>query len=362
MVHPKVQGHIMIVDDTPANLHLLKTILSYHGYTVSPTQDGHEAVDKALETLPDLVLLDVTMPDMDGYDICHALKEHPETQSIPVIFMSALDDTDAKVKAFESGGVDYITKPFQINEVLARINTHLTIRKLQRDLEQQIDELKAFTSTVAHDIKGPISIANGFADLMHLYGSEYPLDDQKKYLKTIFDNTKKATNIVDELLLLAQVGQSDILVETLQMDEIMGQVSTRIESYITEYGGTVSYASDWPAAVGYGPWIEEVWINYINNALKYGGEPAEVTVGAERLSPTQVKFFVQDRGDGLSEEEQNKLFIEFTRIHNAAQEREGTGLGLSIVKRIVEKLGGYVGVKSEVGKGSQFYFVLPAPS
>lgn len=352
----------MIVDDTPANLHLLKTILSYHGYTVLPTSNGHEAVDKALEMGPDLVLLDVTMPDMDGYDICGAFKERPETQSIPVIFMSARDDTDTKVKAFEAGGVDYITKPFQVNEVLARINTHLTIRKLQRDLEQQIDELKAFTSTVAHDIKGPISLANGFADLMHLYGHEYPLDDQKKYLKTIFDNTKKATNIVDELLLLAQVGQSDILVEPLQMEEIIAQVSTRIESYIEEYGGTVSYAADWPTALGYGPWIEEVWINYINNALKYGGEPADVTVGAEQLNRTQVKFYVQDKGGGLSAEEQNKLFIEFTRIHNGAQEREGTGLGLSIVKRIIEKLGGTVGVESEVGQGSRFYFVLPTPS
>ncbi|MCA9873593.1 MAG: response regulator, partial [Anaerolineales bacterium] len=143
-------ANILIVDDTPANLRLLANILSKAGYVVRPARSGRIALSSAQSEPPDLILLDIMMPDMDGYEVCRHLKINETTRNIPVIFISALNDVEEKVKSFEIGGVDYIPKPFHGDEVLARVNTHLTIRSLQKDLMAQIAELDAFAHTVAH--------------------------------------------------------------------------------------------------------------------------------------------------------------------------------------------------------------------
>jgi two-component system sensor histidine kinase/response regulator len=359
------KGDILIVDDNPVNLQLLSLMLIQQGYRVRSADSGPHAFIEIQAHLPDLILLDIMMPMMSGYEICKRLKEDERTRHIPVIFISALDATEDKVRGFDVGGVDYITKPFQLAEVLARVETHLALRNMQRRLEQQNMELEAqnaeldaFAHTVAHDLKNPLTalIAAGF--LLERHHATMPEEKLSRYVRIVAQNGRVMNNIVDELLLLSSVrGMEEIETQPLDMRDIVTGVQDRLAYLIEERRGEIVLPDDWPMASGYAPWVEEVWANYISNALKYGGRPPHVELGGTIEINGWVRFWVRDNGRGLTSEEQERLFTPFERLHQIRA--EGHGLGLSIVQRIVEKLGGQVGVESEIDRGSAFYFTLP---
>ncbi len=366
------KGNVMIVDDTLANLRVLSMMLTERGYLVRALPSGAMALTAAASEPPDLVLLDILMPDMDGYEVCQRLKANEQTRDIPVIFMSALDQVLDKVKAFAAGAVDYITKPFQIEEVLARVDAHLTLQWLRNRLEVQVvelqranaalresnEELDAFSHTVAHDLKGPLANILMATEVVQTVvtssGADKDIDDLMRGLGT---SARKAINIVDELLLLASVRQEEVRHDPLNMADIVKQAQRRLDWMVRQYEGELALPDIWPIARGYGPWVEEVWVNYLSNGLKYGGRPPRLQLGAEVQAEDMVCFWVQDNGPGIPADKVGELFTEFTRIER--QRAEGHGLGLSIVKRIITKLGGTVGVESQVGHGSTFYFVLP---
>jgi signal transduction histidine kinase len=379
----EVRGNILIVDDTPANLRLLSNMLTEQAYKVRAVINGAMALTAARLAPPDLVLLDINMPGMSGYEVCEALKQDPGTCDIPVIFISALDEVADKVRAFTVGGVDYITKPFQFEEVLARVETHLSLQNLQRqllatnqELAQRLEELEArnaeldaFAHTVAHDLKNPVTTLIGFGSLLQ---SRPDLPDEKRafYVDVINQNSHKMSNIIDELLLLSSVREVDeIALDVVDMAAVVDEAQARLRYVIEEKQAEVRLPARWPRAVlGYAPWIEEVWVNYISNAVKYGGCPEDdvcpvVELGFDEggrtdgaKSNARVRFWVRDNGGGLTPEEQSRLFTPFERLHQVRA--EGHGLGLSIVRRIVEKLGGQVGVESRVGQGCVFSFTL----
>ncbi len=351
---------ILIVDDTPANLRVLMKILSKKGYKVLVARNGILALQSVLSSRPDLILLDIMMPNMSGYEVCEHLKSNKQTHDIPIIFMSASDELFNKVKAFSVGGVDYITKPFQTEEVLARVKTHLTIHYLQRDLEKRNAELDAFAHTVAHDLKNPISAMITSISMLIDYCSDVDDTDIKELLFILLEGGKNAARIIDEILLLAGTGRGNVILEPLDMANIISKVKKLIKPMIDEYHGIIVHPSTWATALGHAPWIEQVWINYISNALKYGGHPPHIQLGFTAQVDGTISFWVRDNGSGLSHESQATLFKEFTRLDKV--KAEGYGLGLSIARRIVEKLGGEVGVKSEIGKSSVFYFTLPQTS
>ncbi len=388
------KANIIVVDDTRANLRFLTEILTQQGYAVRPATNGQMALSSVQARPPDLILLDIMMPDMDGYEVCTRLKSDDRTSDIPIIFLSALNEVEDKVRAFEIGGVDYITKPFQMEEVLARVHTHLALRELQQRLEAQnarlqkeiIEreraqhdlelyaheledsnaELDAFAHTVAHDLKTPLTAMIGFSALLWRRCASLPLETICDRLELITQTGHKMTNIINELLLLASVRKvEEVELGILRMDEIIAEVLKRFETEIESAAATIDVAKTWPAAIGYAPWVEEVWVNYVSNALKYGGAPEEgrpphVTLGADmEATASGPRFWVRDNGPGLSADEQSQLFAQFTRLHEVRA--EGHGLGLSIVQRIVAKLGGDVGVASDgAGQGCTFWFVLPA--
>jgi signal transduction histidine kinase len=166
-------------------------------------------------------------------------------------------------------------------------------------------------------------------------------------------------SIVDELLLLSTVRQmEDVERKPLDMHAIVTEALRRLKGLRDEHQAEITLPDAWPTALGYGPWVEEVWVNYLSNAIKYGGDPPRAELGATVEADTQVRFWLRDNGAGIRPEDQQRLFTPFTRLDQA--QAKGQGLGLSIVRRIVEKLGGRVGVRSEFGSGSEFYFTLPA--
>ncbi|MGC9400090.1 MAG: sensor histidine kinase [Anaerolineae bacterium] len=359
------QRNILIVDDTPANLRLLSGMLSERGYKVRSVINGAMALTAARAAPPDLILLDIRMPEMNGYEVCEALKADEHTADIPIIFISALDETQDKVRAFTAGGVDYVTKPFQFEEVLARVETHLALRDLRRELEREIAErdkliaeLDAYAHTVAHDLKNPLTSLIGYSGLLRSQHARMSEKQIEQNLEAIAQNGRRMANIIDELLLLASVRKLDEVERTaLDMGAIVDEVQARLADMIAAYGAEVRVPERWPTAWGYAPWVEEVWVNYLSNALKYGGEPPRVELGAEEADGV-VHFWVRDNGEGLRPEDQEKLFVPFERLTQTRT--EGHGLGLSIVRRIVEKLDGAVSVESETGRGSTFGFTLPA--
>lgn len=349
---------ILAIDDNVTNLKVAINYLKTHGLEVIIARNGQTGIERARYARPDLILLDVRMPGMDGFETCRHLKADEVTKDIPIIFMTALSEVEDKLRGFEAGGVDYITKPIQAAEVWARVKTHLTIRQLQSDLEFQIAELDAFARTVAHDLKSPLSRVVGALELLSEYANPPLQNNLQELLNMSLRGAEDMDNIIEALLLLARVRQVDMETGPVDMTEVVSGVMQRLEGMSKEYQAEISLPDQWPVAMGYAPWISEVWVNYLTNGLKYGGQPPHLQLGATPEVDGMVRFWVRDNGAGLSREEQDQLFTEFTRLYHK-QDVEGHGLGLSIVRRIVEKLGGVAGVESVPGRGSTFYFTLP---
>ena len=229
----------------------------------------------------------------------------------------------------------------------------------QRQLAQsRNEELDAFAHTVAHDVKHPLGIIVGYADFLVTALDDLPADKVLDIAKTIRQAGLKGAIIVDELLLLAGVRKQNVTKKPLVMTKIIEQVQQRLILMVEEVQAELILPETWPTAIGHAPWVEEVWVNYVSNGLKYGGDPPRLVFGATPQPDKMIRFWIRDNGPGLSLDKQATLFTEFTRFDEVRA--QGHGLGLSIVHRIAEKLGGEVGVESMIGEGSTFYFTLPS--
>ena len=351
---------ILIIDDNVTNLKVAIEQLATYGLDIIIARNGETGLERAAYAKPDLILLDVQMPGINGFETCRSLKLHETTRDIPVIFMTALSDVADKVRGFEAGGVDYVTKPIEAEEVWMRVKTHLTIRDLQLEMSERIKELDAFAHTVAHDLKTPISRIMMGLDILQQNLAAILDAQSEQIMKVSMNSSRQMVQIIDELLLLASVRQEAVSIVPIDMNSVVWSALDRLSHVIEERQTEIVLPETWPIAVGYAPWLEEVWANYVSNGVKYGGQPPRLVFGSELLPDGQIRFWVDDNGKGLTEAEQESLFEEFSRVHD--QTINGHGLGLSIVRRIITRMGGEVGVESEVGQGSRFYFTLPRHS
>jgi len=250
-----------------------------------------------------------------------------------------------------------ITRRIQAEESISLANTKLTNEI--REKEKLIIELDAFSHTVAHDLKNMLGAIVSASNLIKSGLGQLPEEDILEINDLINQSATKTMHITKELLTLASVRQQDIKSQRVKMEKVVSDSISRLKENIDREAAQISLPKSWPDALGYGAWLEEVWLNYISNALKYGGSPPIIELGSEILADGKVKFWVKDNGKGLSQNEMQSLFNKFTRLDTL--KAEGNGLGLSIVKRIVEKLNGEVGVESKniPGEGCTFYFILP---
>lgn len=232
------------------------------------------------------------------------------------------------------------------------------LRQYATELESRNADLDAFAHTVAHDLNNPLTRIIGFVDIMIEDFEILTKEDLRRYLGTTARAASKMHSITDELLLLSSVrAMSEVEFESLNMASIVSEAMTRLDYMIETHGAEIIVPEAWPEALGYEPWVEEVWANYISNAIKYGGRPPRLELGATDGADGTVCFWVRDNGFGLTLEEQARLFIPFTRLSKVSA--QGHGLGLSIVRRIMERMGGKAGVESQRGLGSLFTFTLP---
>jgi signal transduction histidine kinase len=251
-----------------------------------------------------------------------------------------------------------ITLIKKTEEELLEIN-----RQLHQEIEKKeklITDLDAFAHTVAHDIKNPLSAIVSSISLVPEALERMDREMLNDLAGMIKSSAEKSIHITDELLTLARVGIQNVPTTPLKMDIIFTEVKIRLFNFIKEKKIVIEKPNSWPLSIGYASWIEEVWYNYLSNAIKYGGNPPKVKVGADEPENGFVRFWIKDNGDGVSPENQILLFNQFTRLNTDSE--QGQGLGLSIVKRIIERFGGTVGVESSgnKGEGSLFYFTLPS--
>jgi PAS domain S-box-containing protein len=265
-----------------------------------------------------------------------------------------IDDSAAPIRDGEGAIVGVVVV---FRDVSGRVQADQMLRGYTLELQARNEELNAYASTVAHDLKAPLHPIIGFAELLERDYAELPDQDVREYLHLIAQTGRKMNNIIEELLLLAEVRTEEITLSPLPMGRVVAEAQRRLDYLIDEHQAKITSPDTWSPALGHAPWIEEVWVNYLSNGIKYGGKPPRLELGATTQADGMVRFWIRDNGRGLTSEEQARLFTPFTQLGQVRA--TGHGLGLSIVQRIVEKLGGHVGLESEVGQGSVFSFTLP---
>ncbi len=367
---------ILIVDDRPTNLEILFELFEQTQFEVSFASDGRACLEIARSDHPDMILLDVMMPEMDGFEVCRRLKLHADTRDIPVIFMTALSDTVDKIKGFELGAIDYITKPFQAQEVLARINTHLTVQRLQRELlqknaelqgalerEKDLNQIKSrFISIASHELRSPLTVISMTGKMLKRYADRMSAEKKLEQLDIIEDAVGKMTDLLNDVLLLVKVESHQFHFRPTRLDvaafcrDLADQFRAMcVETHVLEFSaqGEGFEASVDPKL------LHHIFSNLLSNAIKYSpnGGTIRFDILREEGMPT-MRFRVQDEGIGIAPGDLEHLFDAFHRGGNVS-EIKGTGLGLWIVKQFVELHGGALDVESELGRGSAFTIRLP---
>jgi PAS domain S-box-containing protein len=256
-----------------------------------------------------------------------------------------------------------------LRDITARKQTEMALERYAQELQMSNTELDAFAHTVAHDLKSPLSVVIGYSQLLEMRYARLEDAERLEMLAILRRNGQSMARIIDELLTLAGIRQMDeVPMIPFDMGAVIAEAQERLRLLIQEHDAAIDMPETWPGVLGYAPWIEEVWANYLSNAIKYGGDPANAipphmqlgwdAVPASSDAAGMIRFWVRDNGPGLTPEEQARLFTLFTRLDQVST--KGHGLGLSIVRRIVAKFGGKVGVESKTGYGSTFWFTLPA--
>jgi two-component system, sensor histidine kinase and response regulator len=373
--HP--QGKILLVDDSPVNLGVLFEYLNNLGFSVFIAQSGEMAF-KFLETeRPDIILLDVKMPGIDGFAVCRQLKSRDDTKDIPVIFMTALSETTDKVTGFEVGGVDYITKPFQQEEVLARIKTHLTIHKLQQELEQKnalLQELNTnkdtFFSIIAHDLRSPFTGLLGISQIILEGIDDFSKDEIKSSVAKLHESAEGVFKLLENLLSWSRLqrGTMTLQPQPIHLNDVVDHTihlfTATAQRKAIELRNTLE---DMPLVYADLPMLNTIMRNLVANSIKFTYRGGHVTLSAKveltasaTPHPPEVAVTVADTGIGIPEEKLSALFrIDQKYQRKGTQGETGTGLGLLLCKELVEANGGRIWVESQERQGTTFGFSLP---
>jgi len=361
---------VLIVDDIAENLKILSNVLFEQDLEISFAINGMQALETVSISPPDLILLDISMPEMDGYEVCKRLKADAKTKQIPVIFLTARTNSEDIIRGFEVGGVDYITKPYNHTELISRVFTHLELKTSRDIIAQQVDELKqlnsakdTFLSIMAHDLKNPFNTVMGFSELLLKNEDKLPKEKIRKYYSYIYNSARSGFTLLENLLQWArmQTGSLQVIPVSIDIEEIIKKVLEFILPTAAQKNihiSPISVEKNMPVFFDK-EMVHTVLRNLLSNAVKFSHEGGEITIGIDN---TDIKTIVSvtDKGVGISETNRAKIFTINQQLstEGTASER-GTGLGLILCKEFVEKNGGELWFESEQGKGSTFYFSMP---
>jgi two-component system, sensor histidine kinase and response regulator len=359
---------ILVVDDNPVNVQLLTGLLKKEGFKVRAVLSGKLALQAARNNPPDLILLDINMPEMNGYEVCERLKDDKDLAAIPVIFISALNETIDKVRAFRVGGVDYITKPFQFEEVKARVETHLELHARKRELEQSYRQLReaerlrdSLVHMLAHDLRNSLTAASGYLDLIELAGRKTLSRENLEYVRRGAQSVATTVAMLSTMLDVSRMeaGVMKLNLTGCDLVSIAKAVLTEVEAL----WGEAECALDAPAGEAYvtvdRDVMRRVLQNLVGNALKSIPPDGWVRLGIEPGDGC-IRVTVRDNGCGIPQGDLERIFEKFGQADSGyGKGPRSSGLGLTFCKLAVDAHHGRIGVESEVGKGSTFWFELP---
>ena len=365
---------ILIVDDTPDNLRILSAVLERKGGSVRKALNGIVALKSCDKQLPDLILLDIRMPDMDGYEVCRCLKSNPKTAEIPIIFISVSDSTFDKVQAFQEGGADYITKPFQSEEVMARIAYQLMIQQQQQqlaaqnaqlqqlnsELKRSNEDLESFAYVAAHDLTSPIQTIVSTADLAAYHYEDCLGSKGQKYIENIIESALRMKQMMDSLLDYSKVGMNNSSFKLTPCETTLKAALANLQEEIAISGATINH-SELPTVMADSPQLICIFQNLISNGIKFCKPEIlpVINISARVFQENHWEIRVQDNGIGIAPEHFHRLFQMFQRL-NTNHHYPGSGIGMALCKKIVERHGGQIWVESQVDIGTSFYFTLPS--
>lgn len=376
---------ILVVDDESQNLRLMEAMLHPLGYEVAVARDGDEALTKVGELPPDVILLDIMMPKMDGFEVARRLKENDETKIIPIVMVTALMEVKERVKALEVGADDFLSKPVDKVELRARVNSLLKVkayndhmRNYQQELEAEvakrteqlrqameelceIDRKKSeFISNISHELRTPVQSIKGFSELM-LAGQVPDPERQKEFLTIISAGSDRLSRLIGNLLNVShlEVGYSEVQKERVSIRGFLQEAISDLHSPAEQKD--IAISAEIPAVLPEmevdGERLKQVMHNLLHNAIKFSPGGGTITVGAE-VRDRNLLVQVIDRGVGIAQEAMPRVFEKFYQTEDAAKV-EGLGLGLYISKQIIEAHGGRIWATSKIGEGSTFSFTLP---
>lgn len=353
---------ILIVDDNPQNLQVLGNILYSKGYNISVSSSGDHALNSASKKTPDLILLDIQMPGKDGFEVCKVFKSNPKTKDIPVIFLTAVTDSEKIMRGFELGAVDYITKPFNVGELTARVSTHIEL-KLAREKLLEVNKTKdKLFSIISHDLRGP-AFANKFLlqQIINKY-SKFSKDEIFNNLVILHTASESFYEFIETLLLWAksQWGGITFNPEKLNLKNVIkkniNHSSSSAKNKNIEFKITVA---DKCYVIADEMMLSTVIINLLSNAVKFSNNFGLIEVEAKKKGKF-IEVSIKDYGKGISKSDLTKLFsIEADFLFVGTNNEEGSGLGLILCDEFVKRNGGMISVESVEGKGSTFKFTVP---
>lgn len=370
------KGEILIVDDNQVNLDVLRRTLETEGHKISAVKSGNDALKITPRLQPDLIILDIMLPDIDGYEVCRKLKEHKITRNIPIIFMTAKNEVEDIVKGFKTGGVDYITKPFNQEEVCVRVRNHLITQKLFLTREKLIAKLESnniklvevnklknkFLCMASHDLRNPLASIRGFSGILMKNNKIVEDKELQQFIGIIHESSQHLLDMVNDLLDYSVIESGNL---ELKLEK--GSIKTLVEKQVKinqllaqSKNISISVSIDKVSETTYdNRRLGQVLDNLLSNAIKFSNSGTSVMVEVRDLG-NNIEVMVKDEGVGISAEEQKKLFQSFPKLSSKPTGGEkSTGLGLAIVKKIIGAHDGFLKVQSEPGIGSRFTFSLP---
>jgi two-component system sensor histidine kinase/response regulator len=371
MIKADATNKILVVDDNPGNIQVIGTILREAEYEIGFALHGQQALDMLLAS-PDynLVLLDIKMPGMDGYEVCRIMKAHELLNEIPVIFLSASHETDNIIKAFDTGGVDYLTKPFNSKELLARVYTHMQLKQKTLEVKNYARELETVNSTkdkffsiIAHDLRNPFEGILLLCRQLISNLPSYSADAIKKQLELIVSATEGGHELLENLLLWSRSQTGNILFkpEDLHVDTAVSKCIHLVRAQAKAKNIEINYAVPVGLTIKTDKaMFSQILHNLLSNAIKFTKSQGEIFIQVVE-SNAGIEISVVDNGIGISEADQKIMFRIDGNISSrrGTQNEPGSGLGLILCAEFVEKMGGAIHVDSEQGKGSKFTFILP---
>ncbi len=355
---------ILVVDDEDQNLRLMEAMLIPLDYEVSLARDGMEALEKVKETPPDVILLDVMMPKMDGFEVARRLKEDEETKIIPIVMVTALQGVEDRVKALEAGANDFLTKPVDKTELRARVSSLLQVkayydymRNYQEELNRSNKELEQFAYVTSHDLREPLRMMTSFAQALEKRYKDKLDKTADEYIQFIVDGAERMQTLIDDILTYSRVTTRTLPFEPVEMEEILQTVLVNLTVAAEQAKAKITH-DPLPVINADSSQMGQVIQNLIANAIKFfEGEFPVIHISARQEGEEWV-FSVKDNGIGIDPELFDRMFDLFKRLH-PQDKYPGTGVGLAVTKKIVERHGGRIWVESQPGEGATFYFSIP---